>query len=147
MNAERYDYTTDNDKLLYAFFSTGKRGIIAKVVIYEKTAPNHYNLGFGDYDHTTDNVSDKSVSNNGDTIKVLATVIQTMRDFFEARPHALLDIQGSTPTRTKLYQKIIRNNWEYIETNFKILAFKDINGEPEIPDFSIEYALFQISKR
>lgn len=147
MNAERYDYTTDNDNLLYAFFSMGKKGVITKVIMYEKTAPNHYNLGFGDYDHMTDNISDKSVSNNGDTVKILATVIQTIRDFFGARPYALLDVQGSTPIRTKLYQKILRDNWNEIETNFKVLAFRDVNGEPETPDFSVEYVLFQISKR
>ncbi len=147
MNAEKYEYTADQDKLLYVFFSEGKKGVITKVVIYEKIAPNHYNLAFGDYDSVTDNISDKSVSNNGDTIKVLATVIQTMRDFFVERPHALIDIQGSTPLRTKLYQKIIYDNLLLIETDYKILAFKNKDAEPEKPDFSFNYFLFQISKR
>jgi hypothetical protein len=147
MNAERYDYSKDDNALLYVFFSTGKQGIITKVVLYEKTAPNHYNLGFGDYDHSTNGISDKSVSNNGDTVKILATVIQTIRDFFEAKPHALLDIQGSTNVRTRLYQKIIRDNFVVIGTEFKVLAFRTLEDEPEIPDFSVDYVLFQISKR
>ena len=59
----------------------------------------------------------------------------------------MLEIRGSTATRTRLYQKIIKDNWVYIETDFRILAFRDYEDKPEIPDFLQEYDFFQISKK
>lgn len=105
---------------------------------------NHFNLVFGDYDNTKFEINDTVVTNNGDTIKVLGTVIETIQVFFQAYPHA---IRGSTPIRIKLYQKIIRRNWTEIETKFKILAFNNDINKPEFPDFSQEYQCFQISKK
>ena len=147
MNTEIYEYSTDEENLIYGFVSVGSQGTISKIILYETRAYNHFNLAFGDYDETKLEINDKSVTNNGDTIKVLGTVIETIKDFFQAYPHAILDIRGSTTLRTKLYQKIIRDNLVKIETEFKILAFKDDITKPEFPDFSQEYTSFQISKK
>lgn len=147
MNTEIYEYSTDKEKLIYGFVSTGNNGVISKIILYETRNYNHFNLAFGDYDEAKFELNDKSVTNNGDTIKVLGTVIETIKDFFQAYPHAILDIRGSTPIRTKLYQKIIRDNLVKIETEFKILAFKEDIIRPEFPDFSQEYTSFQISKK
>ena len=50
MNTETYEYTINENKLIYSFYSTGKNGTILKLVIYENIALNHFNLAFGDYD-------------------------------------------------------------------------------------------------
>ena len=146
MNTEIYEYAIDDNDLLYTFYSRGKNTTI-KVVIYQKAARNHFNLAFGDYDEVKDEVSDISVTNNGDTIKVLGTVIETIQTFFKAYPYAILDVRGSTISRTKLYQKIIRDNWAKIETEFKILAFMENDYQPELPNFSKEYTAFQIYRK
>lgn len=80
-------------------------------------------------------------------MKVLATVIQTIRDFFAAYPDVALQIQGSTEVRTRLYQKIIRDNLAEIETEFKIFALRKGEIMLEIPDFSIQYERFYIFKQ
>lgn len=147
MNTEVYEYATNADNLIYMFYSSGKKGIIPKIIIYEKIANNHYNLAFGDYDRLQKALNDLSVTNNGDTIKVLGTVIDTIKQFFLTYPYALLEIRGSTQIRTKLYQKIIRDNWINIETDFRVLAFKDEEDKPKIPNFTQEYDFFQVSKK
>lgn len=146
MNAPKYDYKSDNDNLVYIFFSVGKK-IITKIVVYEPIDANTYNLAFGDYDLVNQTIDDKSISNNGDTVKVLATVIQTIRDFFQVYPSIGLQIQGSTSTRTKLYQKIIRDNLAEIETEFKIFALREGEIMIETPNFTLEYERFYIYKK
>jgi hypothetical protein len=146
MNAPKYDYSKASEDSLYIFLSIGAKGAIPKVVIYEQMQENLYNLAFGDYDPITKEISDESVSNNGDMVKVLATVIQTLRDFFATYPSALVMIQGSTPIRTKLYQRIIKNNLAEIETEFRVLALLHEEAIPEIPNFTKEYQIFHLSK-
>ncbi len=86
--------------LIYTFNSVGKQGIITKVIVYEPVQDDIlYNLAFGDYDSNTGNIDDLSVSNNGDTIKVLATVIHTIENFFQYFPNAELMIRGSSDIR------------------------------------------------
>jgi|GEM_PF-4379076 len=44
------------DDYSYAFFSVGKKGVILKIVAFEEIEENRYNLGFGNYDFSTDTV-------------------------------------------------------------------------------------------
>ncbi|WP_300596299.1 hypothetical protein [Niabella sp.] len=87
--------------------STG-RSCIEKVVEFSPTAmPDIYNLGFGDL--CPDGTMDDAVnSNNGDIIKVLATVIRIIRAFTQLRPHIKIMFAGSTPERQRLYQRILK---------------------------------------
>jgi len=91
----------------YIFISTGKKSI-EKVVDFVPLGPgNIMNLAFGDLlpDGTID---DQVNSNNGDIIKVLATVIDILRHFTIQYPKAEIYFEGSTEERTKLYGRIIR---------------------------------------
>jgi hypothetical protein len=124
MNTEGYDYQKQANNLIYVFYSIGTVGIIPKVVVYEKIEGQLFNLAFGDYNIKTGELDDEAVSNNGDMIKVLATVIQTIRDFFNLYPNATVMIRGSTTLRTKLYTKIIRDNIALIEQEYSIKALK-----------------------
>ena len=147
MNTEIYEYGADDDNLSYGFYSVSEKNVISKIVVFQKVGRNHFNLALGDYNEVKNEMSDTSITNNGDTVKVLGTVIQIILTFFKSYPYAILDIAGSTPTRMRLYQRIIKNNQTEIETGFDILAFQDKDYEPQLPDFSQEYQAFQITKK
>lgn len=52
------------------------------MVEYTETATEGvFNLAFGDYDENTKSINDLSVTNNGDSLKVLATVASTVYAF------------------------------------------------------------------
>jgi len=54
MNKPKYLYKTEDKFTIYEFVSQGQRGSVKKLVEYMETATeNVYNLGFGDYDEST----------------------------------------------------------------------------------------------
>ena len=61
-----------------------------------------YNLGFGDYNAETKTIDDEIITNNGDSLKVLATVASTVYAFTEKYPDALVFATGSNNLRTRL---------------------------------------------
>ena len=54
-----------------------------------------YNLGFGDYVKAEDKIVDSRLSNNGDLRAVFGTVLNSIPDFFDRFPGAVLHVQGS----------------------------------------------------
>ncbi len=85
----------------------------------------------GDRDPLTGKLDDKVVTNNGDTEKVLVTVIQTVYAFTNSNPIALIYVTGSTHSRNRLYRKGI--------TKYLTQALKDfiIFGELENNEFEL----------
>lgn len=78
---EQYDIELGESVCIYEFVSIGKKGKIAKMVQYtEINMHNSYNLAFGDKDEFGE-INDLAISDNGDSQKVLATVIGTLYDF------------------------------------------------------------------
>lgn len=76
MNLEQYQLKSGLELLSYEFISEGPKGLIPKRIQF--TLVNRqgiYNLVFGDKDPVSGEIDDKVVSNNGDSVKVLATVI------------------------------------------------------------------------
>jgi hypothetical protein len=111
MKHPKYNYRSENLFLIYEFLSEGPKGIVKKMVEYTETATeNVYNLGFGDYEEKTGEINDLSVSNNGDSLKVLATEASTVYAFTEKYPKAWILATGSTAVRTRLYRMGITNN-------------------------------------
>jgi hypothetical protein len=93
----KYKYRSEELMLLYEFTSEGPKGLIKKLVEYTQTsAENVYNLGFGDYDEITKEINDLSVTNNGDSLKVLSTVASTVYAFTEKYPKAWILATGRT---------------------------------------------------
>ena len=80
MGQQPYPYTR-KISFRYTFVSKGKMRIEKSVVFAPTPVKNIFNLGFGDLlnDGTID---DTANSNNGDLIKVLATVIQIFYQCF-----------------------------------------------------------------
>lgn len=112
MNKPKDLYKTEDKFTIYEFVSEGPKGSIKKIVEYTETATeNVYNLGFGDYDESTKSINDLSVTNNSDSLKVLATVASTVYAFMEKHPNSYILATGSTNVRTRLYRIGITNNF------------------------------------
>ena len=127
MDAEKYDYNTNDSFSSFEFVSEGPNGKIKKIVNYKQI--NEWqdgtpvvNLGFGDWDGVRQKVSDQSVSNNADRDKILATVASTVIDFTDRFGKLPIIVKGSTQARTRLYQMVINTNLA------AVLVFVDIYG-------------------
>jgi hypothetical protein len=119
------DYYASDDYRMYEFHSEGSRGRIKKVVLYEKIGMNLFNLSFGDWNEEFQKIDDSSRSNNGDRDKVLATVAFTALDFTDKFPNARIVAEGSSSSRTRLYQMGITHNLLEINKNFEVEGFTD----------------------
>ena len=127
----------------FAFESVGRK-IIPKIVSYtligHKNKKPVFNLGFGNYDYTTNTVSDSTVDNNGDVYQVFNTLLLTIPAFFNIHSQSLVMIQGSDSgeefvinCRTSCRKKCVdrcRNEHrrislykKYIEENYRELSF------------------------
>ena len=147
MNDPKYLYKTEGKFTIYEFVSEGPKGRIRKMVEYTETATeNVYNLGFGDYDETTKSINDISVTNNGDSLKVLATVASTVYAFIENHPNAYILATGSTNDRTRLYRMGITNNLAEINKDFVVYGLTD---EGVWQNFLVgeDYEAFLITKK
>jgi len=83
MHQPRYDLVVSPNRSRYEFVSVGPRGSIRKVVEYtylDELAI--WNLGFGDVNPVTDEISDDVISDNEDGRKVMTTVLMTLFTFF-----------------------------------------------------------------
>lgn len=155
MNQERYTFLKVPEIYYYEFFSEGPKGKIKKVVRYRLIEDSEYpiyNLAFGDWDEETNDIKDLVTTNNQDQQKVLFTVADTVVNFIHTHPHALVFIQGSTTSRTRLYQMGISKLWHEIQLQYSVLGSahgkwqhftKDVNYEAFI---KVENNLYLTSK-
>lgn len=133
--------------MFYQFTSEGPKGLIKKVVEYTETSTvNVYNLGFGDYDDITKGINDLSITNNEDSLKVLATVASTIYAFTQKYPSAWILATGSTSVRTRLYRMGITNNLAEISVDFIIFGY---NNEQNWEEFIVgeDYEAFLLTKK
>ena len=115
----------------FEFISSGPNGDIIKVIQYTPTnIPNVYNLGFGDKNNNTGDISDSITSNNGDREKVLSTVAYTTLEFLNKYPNYSVLAVGLTPARTRLYQIGIMKNLPEIANEILILGLDNDNWIP-----------------
>jgi hypothetical protein len=105
MKIEKYALKAENNLTVFEFVSEGPKGFIHKIIQFQETnQQNLYNLAFGDKNVETGEVDDRTVSNNGDSEKVLATVVAALYAFFDKHPEAFVYAIGSTKARTRLYR-------------------------------------------
>lgn len=125
MRYTRYEYQTEDELYYFEFTSIGPKGDIKKIVEYTKVSVDDiYNLAFGDYDEQKDRLNDKIVINNGDSTKILATVVSTVYAFTGRYPNAWVFATGSKEVRTRLYRMGISNNLEELKDVFYIYGMK-----------------------
>lgn len=81
-----------------------------------------YNLAFGDKDIVSGEISDTTVSNNGDTEMVLATVVSALYEFTHLNPEVWVYASGSTKSRTRLYRMGINKFLNEILNDFYLFG-------------------------
>ncbi|MEO6283512.1 MAG: hypothetical protein ABIN80_04400 [Dyadobacter sp.] len=147
MKQAKYMYRSEGQLRLYEFTSEGPRGSVKKIVEYTETnTVNVYNLAFGDYDQVTRSFNDLSITDNGDSSKVLATVASTIFAFVEKYPDAWITATGSTVVRTRLYRMGITNNLAEISEEFVIFGY---NSQGQWEEFVVDkdYQAFLLTKK
>ena len=128
MKLEHYRYSVNESLQTFEFESEGPNGKIRKIVRFSPENADgvtYFNIAFGDAIDGADTLNDEAVSDNKDTVKILATVAATVMEFTEYFPDIMLYAKGSTPGRTRLYQMGIAANWDEIEPVLKVYGFKE----------------------
>lgn len=123
MESERYDIDRSADSFSYEFYSEGPRGRIKKAIIFRpfrRIGRNVYNLAFGDLNELYGHIDDRTISNNGDRLKILHTIAAAVIDFVKFRPDAIILVRGSTLSRVRLYQMAMSSFWSEISQQFEI---------------------------
>ncbi|MGM0635468.1 MAG: DUF6934 family protein [Bacteroidota bacterium] len=146
MKKEKYKYSAEKELMYFEFFSVGPKGEIKKVIEFSETnVKDVYNLAFGDFDEKTQRISDSVVTNNGDSLKVLATVASSVYAFTAERTDAWVFATGSTAVRTRLYRMGLTNNLAEVSKDFHIYGLKDDKWE----DFLIgeDYEAFLVKRK
>ena len=148
MNRPKYLYKSEEEFKVYSFYSEGIKGLIKKMIVFSFTGEsNIYNLGFGDYNSETKTIDDEVITNNGDSLKVLATVASTVYAFTEKYPDALVFATGSNNFRTRLYRMGITNNLEEIKVDFEVFGLKVDNNVWEEFVSGEDYEAFIVKRK
>lgn len=123
MILDRYELTAGRNLKTYEFLSEGKRGRIIKVIQFQPmNIENLYNLSFGDKNMETGELDDKVITDNGDSEKVLATVVAALYVFVDRYPDTWVYATGSTNARTRLYGMGINKYFDIAADDFEIMG-------------------------
>jgi hypothetical protein len=143
MKSEAYPLTHNDKYCYFEFVSESEIKTIRKVVVYSpmNSDPNRYNL-FLAHVLPDGKWCDKTVSNNLDTQKVIATVIQTMFLFLYAHENKSIYFIGSTPSRTRLYRGIIAREFLEAQKYFDIYGVTESSQELFRPN--VYYKAYEI---
>jgi hypothetical protein len=133
----------------YIFISNGKRKIEKIVDFVPLGVGNLINIGFGDLS-PDGSFDDKINSNNGDIVKVMATVIEILKHFTNEYPEAEIYFEGSTRERTKLYHRILKTYYVIFSKDFEIAGIQetdhDFEARPFDPSLNKKYIAFVIKR-
>ena len=148
MNHPPYLFTRVHSEW-YTFTSQGKQRIEKGVSFTATDIAGLYNIGFGDV-LTDGGIDDMATSNNGDIVKVMATVVQILRAFTAEFPAVKVIFVGSTEERTRLYRRILRTYYNNFSEEF-IITGSILQGNayveiPFDPAATIEYHAFFIKR-
>jgi hypothetical protein len=145
VNRESYNFAKyEEGAYAYAFTSVGKQGTITKVVYFQEIGTSLYNLAMGDATGDADKpLDDMKVSDNGDMPKVIATVAKILVRFLEQNSAITVLIEGNTPIKKALYQRIIANNIQDLTPLFVIYGV-DEEGNITLFNSEIQYHAFVV---
>ena len=147
MKLDRYQLTADEPLTTFQFLSEGVKGKIEKVIQFSPVnqIDNIYNLAFGDKNILTGEIDDKIVTDNGDSEKVLATVVAAIYAFCDYFPDSWIYATGSTAARTRLYKMGINKYFEIVEADFEI--YGEMQNEWELYIKGKDYQAFIIQRK
>lgn len=107
------------------------------------------NFGFGDL-MADGSINYRANSNNGDILKVLATVVDILRHFTSMHPEIILFFTGSTIERIRLYTRILKTYYALFSKDFIVYGIAGTENENKIipfdPQSGIEYFGFLIKR-
>ena len=118
MIKDSYPLLTEPMQRMYRFKSVGTKGVVDKIIIFQKIAGTRYNLSFGDFKNGR--IDDEVITNNGDLVKVISTVAQSVYLFFEHYPDASIEIEGVDERRKRLYNTIFQRRRTEIDAYFDV---------------------------
>ena len=146
MKLPKYQLKAENELTIFQFISEGPKGKIPKLIEFTETnLKDFYNLAFGDKDEQSGKINDTITSNNGDTNKVLATVVSAVFAFTDKYPEAWVYATGSTSSRTRLYRMGITKHLEDIQKEFYIFGEKPDDWYKF--EINIEYDGFLVKRK
>lgn len=120
-NLDKYPLEAQTNLTVFEFVSQGPNGPIPKLIQFQQINQSPiYNLAFGNKNGETGEIDDLAVSNNGDTQKVLATVVAALYAFLDNYPEAYVYATGSTTDRTRLYRMGITRFYEEVVQDFEL---------------------------
>lgn len=123
MNIDKYSLKAESSLTIFEFISEGPNGNIRKLIHFQETnEPTVYNLAFGDKKADSTEIDDLAISNNGDSEKVLATVIAALYAFFDRYTDAFVYATGSTRARTRLYRMGIARFYDEMKADFYLFG-------------------------
>lgn len=132
--------------MTFEFTSEGSKGAIQKLVIYQETnLKDLYNLAFGDKNTETGEIDDQIISNNGDSEKVLATVVATLYAFTDKYPNVWVYATGSTKIRTRHYRMGISKFLDQIKRDFEI--YGELENDWDKFKIGTEYIGFLVRRK
>ncbi len=123
MQIEKYELEADRSLTTFDFVSQGPKGAIHKQIKFQPMIESKlYNLAFGDVDPKTGGIDDLAVSDNGDTEKILATVVSAVYLFLDHYPNITVYASSSTKARTRLYRMGINQYIKEIQETFHLFG-------------------------
>lgn len=123
MDLPHYHVSSNKNGLRYTFYSDGPRGRILKVIqfkLYQAHPDVIFNISLGDLDESTNEIDNNVISDNGDALKILRTVAESIIRFCRRYPQCWVLIRGNTPARNRLYRMRIVDRLGEIEKRCKI---------------------------
>ncbi len=146
MKLDRYELKADADLATFDFLSEGPKGKIEKIIQFSLVNQNNlYNLAFGDRNYLTGEIDDKVVTDNGDSLKILATVVAALYAFCDKEPEAWVYATGSTAARTRLYRMGITKYYDLVVSDFEI--FGQTQSEWESFEKGKDYQAFVVQRK
>ncbi|HEY5464008.1 MAG TPA: hypothetical protein VIJ95_12180 [Hanamia sp.] len=146
MILDRYELTAGRNLTTFEFVSEGKRGRIVKIIQFQPmNIENVYNLAFGDKNMDTGELDDNVITDNGDSGKVLATVIAALYVFTDRYPDTWIYATGSSNSRTRLYRMGINKYYDIASSDFDIRG--ECKNEWEWYEYGKDYQTFAVHKK
>lgn len=131
MKLDRYEFKSGDTFLTYKFLSEGPKGKIQKLVQFTLINQENqfFNLAFGDKNLKTGEIDDMIITDNGDSEKVLATVVSAVYAFCDKVPKAWIYATGSTAARTRLYKMGINKYFYIVQEDFEVFGLAENEWE------------------
>lgn len=130
----------------FFFESIGPKGVIQKLVSITPTGFEHtYNLALADFDPHTKTFDDRTISDNGDATKILATIFQIVNSHLEQFPERWIIFSGNSAARNRLYRMAINHSFQELSKLFLLFGYHD--DEWEIFQSNRQYEFFLVQKK